>query len=242
MIYRLALFGMMGALCGLLSGCGSFLPGRKTLPGPSAVEVYQARRDPPPPITPGLSVMPNASIKETRAASIEQAPLPVWNDAQVVRVDLDAYVNEKGEAFGPSTKYVVKQPGGWNVDALRNPHRSYVPTENVPPVPSQNGFMANPMVSPGTGALTVGDQVRPLQPSLLQDLSAVRITGFIERSQENLARGMAQNGEIPLFDESLGWVLVPQSALVPSNQLPQPSGALSGPQGTPYYRQNGDLR
>ena len=214
MIYPLTFL----ALLALLTGCSS-LPGGKRIPGPSAIEVYQARREPPPPIEPALSAMPRSPINPTQPATVAQTPLPVWNDAQVVRVDLDAYVNEKGEAFGPSVKYVVKQPGGWNVDALRNPHRSYVPTENMPPVPSANGFTTNPLVAPGDSARTIGD-IRPLQPSVLQDLNNVRLTGFIERSQENYARSVAQPGEVPLFDESLGWVLVPSSALVPSNQIP----------------------
>jgi hypothetical protein len=35
-----------------------------------------------------------------------------------------------------------------------------------------------------------------------------------------MARSMAQYGEVPLFDESLGWILVPAAALVPANQMP----------------------
>lgn len=219
MFYPLCLL----ALSGLLVGCSSFLPNHKSVPGPSAIEVYQARREPPPPIEPALSVLPRTVINEPAPATISQAPLPVWNDAQVVRVDLDAYVNEKGEAFGPSVKYVVKQPGGWNVDALRNPQRSYVPTENTPPVPSRNGYTTNPMVAPGSELTDVPGQVRPLQASLLQDLGQVRVTGFVERSQESYARSLAQAGEIPLFDESLGWILVPQSALIPATQIPAAS-------------------
>lgn len=221
------------ALCGLLTGCGSMLPDHKTLPGPTAVEIYQARREPPPPLEPALSMMPRAPINEPRPATIAQSPLPVWNDAQVVKVELDAYVNEKGEAFGPSVKYVVKQPGGWNVDALRSPHRSYVPTENTPPIPSAFGYSANPMVAPGDGARAFGD-VRPVQPAVLQDISRIRMSGFVERSQESMARSMAMPGETPLFDESLGWILVPTSTLVPANQLPSyaPAPAII-PQATP---------
>lgn len=210
---------LCGLFCGLLTGCGSFLPDRKTLPGPTAVEVYQARREPMPALEPALSVMPRAPINQPRPATVSQAPMPVWNDAQVVKVELDAYVNEKGEAFGPSVKYVVKQPGGWNVDALRNPHRAYVPTENTPPIPSAYGYSANPMVSPGDGVRSFGEY-RPVQPAALQDLSRTRITGFVERSQEYMARSMAQPGETPVFDESLGWILVPSASFVPSNQLP----------------------
>ena len=215
MFYNLCLLGIMA----MLAGCSSFLPEHKTLPGPSAIEIYQARREPPTPVEPALSVLPRSPINEPQPTTLPQSPMPVWNDAQVVRVDLDAYVNEKGEAYGPSVKYVVKQAGGWNVDALRNPQRSYVPTENMPPIPSKNGFTANPMVAPGAPDLS-GAQVRPLQASMIQDLGNVRVTGFVERSQESMARALAQNGEVPLFDESLGWILVPQSALVPANQMP----------------------
>jgi|GEM_PF-1954982 hypothetical protein len=229
------------ALTGLLAGCGSFLPEHRTLPGPSAIEVYQARREPPPPVQPALSVVPNAAINEPQPATINQSPLPVWNDAQLVRVDLDAYVNEKGEAFGPSVKYVVKQPGGWNVDALRNPTRAYVPSENVPPVPSKNGYTANPMVAPGSAQTPAGPSVRPIQASLIQDLSSVRVTGFVERSQEPLARSMAQNGEIPIFDESLGWILVPSSALVPSNQIPAPVVPYQTSAAQPSYQTSAPL-
>ena len=231
------------ALCGLLTGCGSILPDRKTLPGPTAVEIYQARREPPPPLEPALSVMPRSVINEPRPATISQAPLPVWNDAQVVKVELDAYVNEKGEAFGPSVKYVVKQPGGWNVNALRNPHRSYVPTENTPPIPSAFGYSANPMVSPGDGARAFGD-VRPVQPAVLQDLSRIRMSGFVERSQESMARSMAMPGETPLFDESLGWILVPTSTLIPANQLPNNMAPVMVPQATPIpsaYQMQGQM-
>lgn len=207
-------------LAGLLTGCSSTLPGRKSLPGPSAVEVYQARREPPEAVRPALSILPTQPVGEAPAAKLPTDPMPIWSDAQVVRVEMDAYVNEKGEAFGPSVKYVVKQPGGWNIDALRNPQTSYVPSENVPPVPSRNGFTANPMVSPGEAMTDSSTQVRPLQPSLLQDPSKIRVTGFVERSQESHARSMAKNGEIPIFDEALGWILVPQTALAPADSFP----------------------
>jgi len=229
------------AITGLLTGCGSFLPEHRTLPGPSAVEVYQARREPPQPIQAALSVVPSAPINEPRPATLNQSPLPVWNDAQLVRVDLDAYVNEKGEAFGPSVKYVVKQPGGWNVDALRNPTRAYVPTENVPPVPSKSGYTANPLVSPGSAQPAGAPEVRPIQASLMQDLSSVRVTGFVERSQEPMARSMAQNGEIPIFDESLGWILVPSSALIPSNQIPAPAVPYQTSAATPAYQNSAPI-
>jgi len=211
-------------LAGLLTGCSSTLPGRKSIPGPSAVEVYQARQEPPEAVEPALSVLPSQPVKEAPAAKLPSDPMPVWSDAQVVRVEMDAYVNEKGEAFGPSVKYVVKRPGGWNIDALRKPELSYVPTENVPPIPSRNGFTSNPMVSPGDGVNSMAAdssvQVRPLQPSLLQDPSKIRVTGFVERSQEPHARSMAKNGEIPIFDEALGWILVPQTALAPADAFP----------------------
>ncbi len=220
MFYRLLTLTLAA---GLLAGCGSILPGRKALPGPSAAEIYQARREPPAPIQAAISTLPQTPTGPAVSTTVPTEPLPIWKDAQVTRVELDAYVNENGEAFGPSVKYVVKQAGGWNIDALRNPHRAYVPTENVPPIPSSSGFSANPMIAPGEAA-TPSTQtpgvVGAVQPSIIQRMTDVRVTGFVEKSQETYARAMAKPGETPLFDEAMGWILVPQSVLVPANQLP----------------------
>lgn len=128
------------------------------------------------------------------------------------KVNLEPYVDENGVAYGPQVKYVMEDPGQWNMDALRNPAKAYIP-------PAMAVGMSAPAsyVVPNTGEEPQAQPHKTLRD--LYNLESVEITGFVERGQEPLAREMAAKYKdkkmIPYFDDKLGWVLIPDSALQP---------------------------
>lgn len=147
-------------------------------------------------------------VEPVRTARISQDPVPVYHPAKIREVKMDAYINERGEAFPPSVKYVVEDPGGWNMGALRNPQQAYVPPSSALEVPTAPGTKYTGMVqsSDSSGLPKAGSK-------LLYNLKDVKITGFTEMSQEARVRGMAGQDEAAIFDTKLGWILVPKSVI-----------------------------
>jgi hypothetical protein len=156
--------------------------------------------------------------RTTPPANVQQEPLPIWTPAQVVRVELAPYVNEKGEAFPASYKYVVVKGGAFNSDALENPEQAYIPADNIPQVPGNPSMTYTPMVSPGSGALVQQAQGGPIQSNLpvkeLYDMSQVMILGLFEATQGIEARAMVPDDYVAVYDENLGWIGVPKSHLM----------------------------
>lgn len=159
---------------------------------------------------PSITAVPITPTEPPRVARIPQDPIPVYKPAKIRQVTLDAYVNERGEAFPPTTKYVVEDPGGWNMEALRSPQVAYVPPSSSLEIPVAPGMQYTTMNQ------TVGSQAPPKDANgarFLYNLKDVKITGFTEMSQEGRARSAASPSEATIFDEKLGWVLVPKSVL-----------------------------
>lgn len=173
---------------------------------------------------PVITSSPMSLVEAPRVTSINQEALPVWKGAKIRKVGLAPYVNEKGEAFLPSEKLVVEEGPGWNMDALKNPHLAYIPTDNIKPIPSAYGHQY------GHSAVTPKSD-DPRASSRLYSMENVRVTGYVLKSEELQARAMASPTEVPVYDSALGWVLVPQTTLGsegvtpsipgPSNQQPQ---------------------
>ncbi|MGA3008085.1 MAG: TraV family lipoprotein [Opitutaceae bacterium] len=150
--------------------------------------------------------------------ALDDAPLPVYSSPRVARVHVAAYINDKGEAFQDTYKYVFVDEGHWNIAALHNPERAYIPAENV----------LTPQAAPGViwGAVAPGEAARPTSPECvparkLFDLDQIRLTGYFERADESKARRDAEKlgkkfgSAVVIFDDDLGWIIVPQSALAP---------------------------
>jgi len=167
--------------------------------------------------------------EEPATASVMDSPIPVWNPTKLVRVELDAYVDEKGQAHPRTWKWVVAEPGGFNPAALRNPERAYIPTENVVPTPSMPGMVYTPITSPGEGLNTVwtpdGQGLQSNLPATrTYDMSQVVILHLVEESQAAEARAITPEGYQPVFDPDLGWVAVPNVVLQPVGNI-QPETA-----------------
>jgi len=158
---------------------------------------------------PVVTEIPITPTEPPRVARVPQDPIPVYKPAKIREIQLDAYVNERGEAFPPSTKYVIEDPGGWNMEALRSPQVAYVPPSSSLEIPSAPGLnytsMTQSSADPGPAR---GNASR-----LLYNLKDVKITGYTEMAQESRARGMASPSEATIFDDKLGWILVPKSVL-----------------------------
>jgi len=140
--------------------------------------------------------------------SPDTASNPIWKDAIIDEVDLSPYVNEKGELVAASKKYVVRRPGGWNPDAVRNSDHAYIPSENLPSMPGTH-------YTPGMAV--TGDTSRPPAQEAWSLASAkdARVTGVLERSQQTVADKMCAKGEVAVWDDSLGaYFIIPQSMLM----------------------------
>lgn len=158
--------------------------------------------------SPSIQAVPVTPVEAPRVARISQDPIPVYQPARVREVRMDAYINERGEAFPPSVKYVVDNPGGWNMDALRNPQQAYVPPSSALQVPTAPGTQYTNIIQSSS------EPAGPKQAGrFLYDLKDVKITGFTEMSQESRARATAGPNDATIYDESLGWVLVPKSVI-----------------------------
>jgi hypothetical protein len=195
---------------------------------------------PIPPVTsPSISVNPalNPILPPTDTASVQSTPIPVYNQATVRKVTLDAYVDANGNAYEPQTKYVVVNQGGWNLDALRAPNQAYVPAENTPPVPTAQGASDSPVVSPGPGSIYdsapgAGDAKTAAagsSSSVLFAMDNIRITGFVEKSQGKEANALVKPGETLLYDATLGYIIVPSAVLERENAIPPPGSPIVQP-------------
>lgn len=137
-------------------------------------------------------------------------PSPVYKQSVVKKVYLDAYV-DGGVAYEPAVKWVVAEQGGWDLDAIRNPNRAYVPPSMSGNQPiSQNGHLAPGEVPVAQKTATIRD---------LYEVENVTVTGFVERGQEPLAREVATkmgSDFIAVFDPDLGWLVIPKPVLQPT--------------------------
>jgi hypothetical protein len=168
------------------------------------VEIY------PSPVSP-VQAQPNPKF------TVPAQPVAVWRDAEVEEVFFDAYINERGEAFRPGSKFVVRRPGGWNIDSLRNPGGAYIPTENVGQVAGDPGQVYTPVTSPGTGPRTAEEAIPAAD---LVDVSQMKITGLFGKNREALAKSQCGPGEVVLSHPQLGWVIIPATAVHDNPALP----------------------
>lgn len=139
----------------------------------------------------------------------------VYTRPQIRKVYVDAYVDENGNAFGPQEKYIVVKSADWNMDALRNPAKAYIPQDMLPNAESPGSYtVTNP----------TGDR-RPTPTKTVREIyniDQIVVTGFVERNQEpQVIEIEARYGGkmVRIFDEDgLGWILVPKTALAPINK------------------------
>jgi hypothetical protein len=159
-----------------------------------------------------------APAPPSEKVALNEAPMPVYTSPKLVLVHLAAYINDKGEAFPETYKYVLEEGGHWNIDALNHPERAYIPAENsLKPQAAPNVIWGT--IAPGTVAPPAPADLVPTRK--LFDMDQVRITGFFDRADEPKARAEADRlggsfgTPVVLYDNDLGWIIVPQSALTP---------------------------
>ena len=193
----------------LLAGCAS--PHRKPKPGTETVSITAT----------GIASIPVAATPQLPPAektALDDAPLPVYTNPRVAKVHVAAYIDDKGEAFQDTYKYVFVDEGHWNIEALHNPERAYIPAENVLKPQAAPGVIWG-TVAPGEAALQSSPEHVPARK--LFDLDQIRVTGYFNRADEPKARQEAENlGEefgppVVIYDDDLGWIIVPQAALTP---------------------------
>jgi len=194
----------------LLAGCAS--AHRKTGPGAETVNITEAG-------TASIPVATTPQMPPAERATLDDAPIPVYTNPRVAKVHVAAYINDKGEAFQDTYKYVFVDEGHWNIEALHNPERAYIPAENVLKPQAAPGVIWG-TVAPGEVAAPALSQRVPARK--LFDLDQIRVTGYFDRADEPKARQEAGNlGEefgqpVVIYDDDLGWIIVPQAALTPA--------------------------
>ena len=213
---------IIATLALLLAGCAS--THRKTKPGSQTVIITEAG-------SASIPVAPAPQMPPAQNAALDDAPMPVYTNPRVAKVHVAAYINDKGEAFQDTYKYVFVDEGHWNIEALHDPERAYIPAENVPKPEAAPGVIWG-TVAPGEVALPAAPELIPARK--LFDLDQIRVTGYFDRADEPKARREAENlGEefgppVVIYDDDLGWIIVPQSALTPTIAISR-----AGPMETP---------
>jgi hypothetical protein len=178
-----------------------------------------------------IPVEPTPQTPPAEEAALDDAPIPVYTNPRVAKVHVAAYVNDKGEAFQDTYKYVFVDEGHWNIEALHNPERAYIPADNVLKPQAAPGVIWG-TVAPGEAAPPTSSERVPTRK--LFDLDQIRITGYFDRVDERKARQEAESlGEkfgapVVIYDDDLGWIIVPQAALTPTIALSR-----AGPMETP---------
>lgn len=157
-----------------------------------------------------ISAMPQPAVK---SVPTNEEPLPVWENPQIQKVAVDAFVDENGNLHPKSYMYVVTKKGGWNLDAVRKPS-SYIPPENaVMPI---NGY--------GTyygPSYTVAENEKVTPASLLlTDTANLKLTGIIDPNAGELARSQIDPlHEVAVFDKFVGWVIAPKNTVAYNSNI-----------------------
>ena len=113
----------------------------------------------------------------------------------------------------------MAKPGKFNLEALENPERAYIPAENAQALSHAPGYASGAVV-PGDAPTTQNDGILPTRA--IFDMSKVRITGFFTPEDELAVRMEAERirpefGDYAVaFDANLGWLIIPQTALRPA--------------------------
>ena len=222
----------------LLAGCAS--THRKTNPGLETVRITEAG-------IASIPVVATPPMPPAEKAALNDAPLPVYTNPRVARVHVAAYINDKGEAFQDTYKYVFVDEGHWNIEALHNPERAYIPAENVLKPQAAPGVIWG-TVAPGEVAPTTTAGHVPARK--LFDLDQIRVTGYFNRADEPKVRQEAESlGEefgpsVVIYDDDLGWIIVPQAALTPTIAISRagPMEALPPAKPAPAKSPDDDIR
>ena len=183
---------------------------RRSSPGAMVVEAT---------VQPAIPVQPAEQVLPARVAVVDDSPIPVWKPTRIVKVRVAPYFNERGEAFPETYKYVVAEEGSWNIAALQNPERAYIPSENTQkPVGAPGAIFGT--ISPGTAG---ANSVSPAVPTrTLYDMSQIRLTGLFDRKDESKARAEGESVKSEVgpytvgYDADLGWIILPQTAILPN--------------------------
>lgn len=158
----------------------------------------------PRPAQPIVQILPPQGHYEPRVAEIPTNQVPIYRNPIIEEVEMAPYVNEDGNLVFPGKILVIREPGRWNLDAARRNQRYYIPPENLPPQ----------MALPSHSYYNYIQTKRNDQLQLHQmDLSKVRVTGMMRREDEALASQMVMPGETLVFDNRLGWLILPNSYL-----------------------------
>jgi hypothetical protein len=177
----------------VITGCASRKPKMTISRGPAQAVVQ---------------VIPPQGRSQPRVAPVNDHALPVYSNPIIEEVEMAPHINDEGNMVFPGKMLVIRTPGHWNLEAAKKNNQYYVPADNMPPQlapPSKSYY--DYIQSKKNGAV----------PTKQLDVSAVRVTGFTQREEEDQAKATLQQGETLAFDPYLGWVAINSSALQSGN-------------------------
>jgi hypothetical protein len=163
-----------------------------------------------------VQVIPPQGKPEPKVATIEEQALPAYVNPVLEEVEMAEFVDSDGQLHLPSKMLVIRTPGHWNLEAAKRGNQYYIPADNMPTVlapPSKSYY--DYITAKKNGAV----------PTASLDVSAVHVTGFTLRSEEDQAKAVLKPGETLSFDPYLGWIAIPTASLQPGGSLSQPDAA-----------------
>ncbi len=204
--FTVLFFGAM-----LLAGCASSPldeSGSHPFTNPSQLTALPAH--------PYAETYPLAQVPQPPAKALPEAhsPIPIWENTQIQKVMVDAYVDEKGNLHPESHMYVVTKKGGWNLDAVRKPD-GYIPPGNA----------AKPLDGLGIAygmSSALPKPAEEMSPSMaLLGGGNIRITGYTDKGDAAKAREMSNPAkEVAIYDPKLGWVIVAKNVMASEISAP----------------------
>jgi hypothetical protein len=163
-----------------------------------------------------VQVIPPQGKPEPKVATIEEQSLPAYVNPVIEEVEMAEFIDSDGGLHLPSKMLVIRTPGHWNLEAAKRGNQYYIPADNMPTVlapPSKSYY--DYITAKKNGAV----------PTASLDVSAVHVTGFTLRSEEDQAKAVLKPGETLSFDPYLGWIAIPTALLQPGGSLNQPEAA-----------------
>ena len=139
-----------------------------------------------------------------------EKPIPYRTPEKMRIVEVAGYRNERNEVIFPSRMLVIEEEAQWNMEAVRNPHRAYIKPEHIRALPNATPTNYN---NANTAEITSLPEAIPTRE--LATMDNIDITGLFRKDQELAAASMAGPEQVAIYDNDLGWVLIPQTQAVP---------------------------
>lgn len=186
----------------------------------------QTKKKPDSPIVSSVTTRPMQGLPPTNQTQgvmpsygsgfLAEKPISYRLPEKVRVIEVAGFQTPDGEVHLPTRKLVIEEEARWNMEAVRNPHRAYVNPEHIRSVPARPGIDYN------FANTAVPSEIPEQIPARdLTTMDNIDITGLFRKDQEAAAIAMASSSQQAIYDEDLGWILVPVTDTLPDVRLSQ---------------------